>query len=339
VNAACAKDGCAIKYVSEALKQDRTVALLAVEQDWRALGYLPWFWGDREFVMTGVSQAGEALRFATPDIQDDEGIVRMALSSDSSALRFASDRIVEIVLCDHEVILEAVANYGLALEWANDNHRADKMVVLSAVQQNGLALAYAHPSLQADREVVLAAVHNCGTALEYADLCLRADDDVISVAVANDAASWEWALSGTMAADWAWRRWKAAKAEGGLPEPITSKSERSLHHRRRSASPLRIVVPQLPPQRDFVHNGSPEDRASPLQSEHQEEPSPLEGSVNEDLRHDRRQGGHVCEDGFDEVFPRTLPHDKQMTHNELGDELAQRYGSVLAQQLRSSYAT
>jgi hypothetical protein len=333
VYAACAKDGCAIKYASEALKQDRIVALIAVEQDWRALGYLPWLWGDRELVMTGVAQAGEALRFATPDIQDDEGIVRMALSSDPSALRFASDRIVEIVLRDHEVILEAVANFGLALEWADDHHRADKTVVLSAVQQNGLALAYAHPSLQADRDVVLAAVYNFGTALEYADLSLRADDEVISVAVANDAAAWEWALSGTMAADWAWRRWKAADSEGGLSEPISGGRESSLHHRR-SASPLRIVVPQLPPQRDFVHNGSPQDRSSPLQSERQEHSS-SQRSPNEDRENN---GSREYIDRFDEAFQITSQKDKQLTHNELGDELAQRYGSALALQLRSSYA-
>jgi histidinol phosphatase-like PHP family hydrolase len=51
----------------------------------------------------------------------------------------------------------------------------DKEVVLAAVKQNGLALEYASKELQNDREVVLAAVKQDGRALEYASDELKSE--------------------------------------------------------------------------------------------------------------------------------------------------------------------
>merc|ERR1719421_2677587 len=49
----------------------------------------------------------------------------------------------------------------------------DKEVVLAAVAQDGLALEYADESLKKDKDVVLAAVAQCGSALECADESLK----------------------------------------------------------------------------------------------------------------------------------------------------------------------
>ncbi|GAG11601.1 unnamed protein product, partial [marine sediment metagenome] len=65
--------------------------------------------------------------------------------------------------------------------------RADRNVVLAAVQQSGLALEFASLALRADREVVLAAVQQSGFALEFASLALRADRAVVLAAVLQEA--------------------------------------------------------------------------------------------------------------------------------------------------------
>ena len=55
---------------------------------------------------------------------------------------------------DKEVVLAAVQQNGLALEFASDKLKADRKVVLAAVQQNGNALKLASQQLKNDRELV-----------------------------------------------------------------------------------------------------------------------------------------------------------------------------------------
>ncbi len=68
----------------------------------------------------------------------------------------------------------AVKHDGLALNFADKSFKKDREVVLAAVQQYGLALEYAHESFK-DREIVLAAVQQDGLALRYADETLKKD--------------------------------------------------------------------------------------------------------------------------------------------------------------------
>ena len=56
-----------------------------------------------------------------------------------------------------EMVLAAVAQNGLALEYASRLLKLDRDVVLAAVEQNGAALQFAADHLQADAEVVVAA--------------------------------------------------------------------------------------------------------------------------------------------------------------------------------------
>ena len=54
--------------------------------------------------------------------------------------------------------------------------RNDKQIVLAAVRQKGLAIQYAHPDLMSDKDVVMAAVKEDGYVYEYAN-DLSADKD------------------------------------------------------------------------------------------------------------------------------------------------------------------
>lgn len=60
------------------------------------------------------------------------------------------------------VVLEAVKEDGLALEYASPQLQNNKVVVLEAIKQNGLALEYASSELQNDPDIVAHAVRQNG---------------------------------------------------------------------------------------------------------------------------------------------------------------------------------
>ena len=72
-----------------------------------------------------------------------------------------------VLRLDRDVVLAAVAQNGLALEFAAPQFQADRAVVLAAVAQNGNAIQFAAAALKADRGVVLAAIAQNGLALRH----------------------------------------------------------------------------------------------------------------------------------------------------------------------------
>ena len=93
------------------------------------------------------------------------------------------------------MVLEAVSRNDLLLAALLPEHRADHKVVLEAVnivmlavREDGLELEFASHELRADREVVLAALSVTGCALQFASEVLRADRSVVHAAVNRDGA-------------------------------------------------------------------------------------------------------------------------------------------------------
>jgi hypothetical protein len=95
------------------------------------------------------------------------------ISCTLSCIRESKASIDQVLRADKQVVLAAVTQNGLALQYAAPKYaamalRADKQAVLAAVTQDGRALYYAAEALRADKEVVLAAVAQHGEALQYA---------------------------------------------------------------------------------------------------------------------------------------------------------------------------
>ena len=65
--------------------------------------------------------------------------------------------------------------------WAAVELRADREIVLAAVKQNGLALEYVAAELQANHEIVLAAVSQNKGSLQYASEAIRTSDRPIQL--------------------------------------------------------------------------------------------------------------------------------------------------------------
>ena len=84
------------------------------------------------------------------------------------------------------VVLLAVLENGLALQYASRRLRRDREICVSAVRGNGMALRYVHDSALRDaRECVLAAVESDGSALAFASHRLRADRGIVLAAARN----------------------------------------------------------------------------------------------------------------------------------------------------------
>lgn len=111
-----------------------------------------------------------------------------------------------------EIVLQAVTENGMALEYADSNLQGnyeivatalnrsfenprisgwslrfelqnDRDIVEATVQQHGLMLQYASPELRKDRQVVHLAVQQDGLALYFADPILKDDPDIVCDAI------------------------------------------------------------------------------------------------------------------------------------------------------------
>jgi hypothetical protein len=116
----------------------------------------------REEVLRRVGQNGQTLVFF-PAFQDDDEVVRRAVTQNGIALQFASRRLRE----NRNIVLAAVSSNGYAFAWAGIQ---DLQIALIAIrdQNCGLMLQYATRELQDNEELVLAAVRSVPAAFEYA---------------------------------------------------------------------------------------------------------------------------------------------------------------------------
>ena len=120
---------------------------------------------DREVVLAAVQQNGDALYYASTELQADREIVLAAVQQYGDALKHASAEL----RADRNFVLAAVQQYGRALSWASAELRADREVALAAVQKNGGALEHASAELQRDDALLKAANHMFGELDRLAD--------------------------------------------------------------------------------------------------------------------------------------------------------------------------
>jgi hypothetical protein len=103
---------------------------------------------DRDEAIKAVEQNGDALQYASKELQGDREVVLKAVGQDGYALEYASINLKN----DKAFVLKAVGKDGYALEYASEDLQGDREVVLKAVRQNGLALYYASDTLKNDPE-------------------------------------------------------------------------------------------------------------------------------------------------------------------------------------------
>ena len=89
--------------------------------------------------MEAVKKNGNALQYASAELQGDRNIVMAAIKSVGSALKYASAELKG----DREIVMVAVKQDGLALEYASAELKGELEIVTEAVATSKNALQYA----------------------------------------------------------------------------------------------------------------------------------------------------------------------------------------------------
>ncbi|MDD2487375.1 MAG: DUF4116 domain-containing protein [Candidatus Gracilibacteria bacterium] len=132
------------------------------------------FRNDIAFVFAAVKQNGMAMQFAGTEAKNNDEIIFAALNNNFLAFGFlspekkADGRFMMLYNELKRTCEYILSNDGISLgEEKLKNARSDKSMVMLAVKQNGLAIQFACDSLKQDPEIVLEAVKQNGLAYGY----------------------------------------------------------------------------------------------------------------------------------------------------------------------------
>jgi hypothetical protein len=181
VSAAIAQNASALRLAADEIKDNSEICLKAIAKDPRAIAYVgSELASSTAFARSAFYTNRDSFGFLTASLDIDDDIVNIAVQ-DASSVSSEPDREAALVavrqdgaslLCfpefvaDRAVVLEAVRQNGMALQFSNMVENRE--IVLSAVCENGMALQFASHDLRRDREVVLAALQNNPRAIRFA---------------------------------------------------------------------------------------------------------------------------------------------------------------------------
>jgi uncharacterized protein with ParB-like and HNH nuclease domain len=156
----------------EYLKEVRNTLIIDVlKLEGLALESLPYAdRSNRHYVETAIRQNGYSLKYALGELNNDDSIVRMSVEKTVAAFIFISDRWKD----DREFAYYAVNKDGMCIKYVSDRLKySDKELIIAAVTNNGMALQWIPATWKNDEEVVRAAISNNYLALQHASPEMR----------------------------------------------------------------------------------------------------------------------------------------------------------------------
>lgn len=135
--------------------------------------------GDRDVVLTAVSNYGGALEHASEALRGDLDVVRAAVVNQWEAFEHAS----EALRADHDFVMEALAISVFAFRFASEALRGNRAVVLFALGQDSSVFEDASLELRNDRGFMLDAVRINNDVFRFASEALRDDEELALLAV------------------------------------------------------------------------------------------------------------------------------------------------------------
>ena len=173
-----------LQYASEAIRDNKDVALAAVEACDSAFYHVGEACkSDKDIVMCMLKKDNFLVSSLSIVTQEDRSQVLVQVKECGLMLKYAS----VALQADREVVLAAVTQNGLALEFASAELKADLDVALAASKQNNsVARFIGEIPTQYDRDKVMAIVKGAGIMLEYASAELKNDREIVMAAVKQD---------------------------------------------------------------------------------------------------------------------------------------------------------
>eukprot|EP00759_Apiculatamorpha_spiralis_P036330 PhF_6_TR36524/c0_g1_i5/m.53818/K08582/CAPN15; calpain-15 len=147
-----------------------------------------------DLALRSVTTLGATLEHYDTTLHDNKAVVIAAVHQNPLALQFASPALRK----DKEVCLSAFQPTKMwscanAVPFVDISLRSNLEFATSVLERVGTALEFFEPSIKQNRAAVLAAVGSKGPALEYADPRFRGDREVVTAAVKQDGAAIQFA--------------------------------------------------------------------------------------------------------------------------------------------------
>ena len=209
VEKAVSNYGSALKFADETFFGVKELVLLAFKDnsgiDRFSLSKLtPELRADRDIVLLAVEQCGRDLEFASPELQDDEEVVKTALKNFTN-FHYISKRLrsnpeivfsgllnndgieyISDIFGDRDLALKAIEIDQNIAEHFPPQFLSDREFILAAMKIEPDVLRFASDELKADRDLVHTAVQIAGHVISYASDDLKADRDLVLIAVAKN---------------------------------------------------------------------------------------------------------------------------------------------------------
>lgn len=150
------QDSETIFYVSERLKNDKDIALLAVKKDGNNLKYLTNLKDNYEIVLEAVKQSGEALVYASKRLKNNRVIALTAINNNCNSYKFLSKQLSN----DRILASLCIKENGLLIQYLPTKLSKNKELNLLAVEENYLAMSLINTSLINDKCIALKALKN-----------------------------------------------------------------------------------------------------------------------------------------------------------------------------------
>lgn len=182
VHMAVERSAKALQFASKALQGDLRLVQLAMSQDptaFRSAGRLAQ--QDPVVAKRAIDADPDLMKFCHPDLYANKRFMKQCVQRDASLLRYATCKLdremYEAALqqdgkqLDRELCVAALQQDGLLLEWMPSRDAGpgcdDTHLVLLAVMQNGMALEFATDRLQNDVQLALEAVARDARAIQF----------------------------------------------------------------------------------------------------------------------------------------------------------------------------
>ena len=164
----------ALRDLPERLRREPSVWRAAVAASPWALQFVPRSLVTLGDVREAVIRKPRVIHTLGPPWITERSLALLACSLDGLAL--ALYRFHCLWMDDGDVVLQAVTNNGLALEYASARLRDDEAIVCASVQQCGMALAFASRALRGKEKIVELAARNNHQALSFSIGCTSIEE-------------------------------------------------------------------------------------------------------------------------------------------------------------------
>ena len=162
-------NGQTLRHIPGIFKNDKDVVLAVVTKDGMALQYAPLHLrNDKDVVFEAVMQNPWSLKYASKSLQDDLHIAFAAITN-GWGVPYLSCRLKEELKHNPDVVLAAVKENGLALQYADPILKIDQELVIAAVRENTEALEYADPYWITNQKKIYDAIKNNKDTIDFAD--------------------------------------------------------------------------------------------------------------------------------------------------------------------------